>query len=81
MACSTKDLSAAVIPSKIKVKTARVVLFPGERKWRGILWLFSLFYRMCWLFITCWLFILLILLEEEVVMREWREGRKEMKEF
>lgn len=69
------------MPSKIKVKTARVVLFPGERKRRGILWLFSLFYRMCWLSIPRWLSIPPILLEEEVVMREWREGRKEMKEF
>lgn len=67
------------MPSRVKVKTARAVFAPGQRRSDGILcWLFAL-YRvsiLCWLFalyrasILCWVFILM---REEMVVEKSRK--------
>lgn len=69
MARSSKDLSAAVMPSRVKVKTARAVFAPGQRRLDGSL---------CWLFVLYRAFILywVLILREKMVVEK---GRKQMK--
>lgn len=55
------------MPSRVKVKTARAVFAPGQRRSDGILcWLFAL-YRAS---ILCWVFILM---REEMVVEKSRK--------